>query len=161
MRILVTGSRNWVDKGIIREALAEVWHPNNVLVHGRCDSGADALADACWTHWGGKVERHRADWFGPCDPDPEVCQPGHRRPSRRNPAETYCPAAGPRRNRHMVNLGADLCIAFILARSPGSIGCAFLAGQAGIPLRVRHSGVGAAVLKELATVGDDTTLIPA
>lgn len=61
-RVLVTGSRSWEDRRVIRDALAEVWDRDAVLVSGACPTGADALCEACWTHWGGQVERHPADW---------------------------------------------------------------------------------------------------
>ena len=57
-RVLVTGSRTWTDTTTIRTALASVWgHGDAVLVSGGCPHGADRLAKACWTRWGGRVER--------------------------------------------------------------------------------------------------------
>lgn len=111
-RVLVTGSRNWQDRQVIRDALARVWHPEAVLVSGACPTGADALCEACWSHWGGQVERHPADWG---------------RLGR---------AAGPRRNAQMVALGADVCLAFILDGSSGATQTAALAQRAGILTRI-------------------------
>jgi hypothetical protein len=111
-RLLVTGSRTWSDRRMIRDVLAAAWDPERVLVSGACKQGADVLCESCWSHWGGQVERHPADW------------PAHGR------------RAGHIRNAVMVDLGADLCLAFILDRSPGATDCANLARQAGIPTRV-------------------------
>jgi hypothetical protein len=110
-RVLVTGSRDWDDTTAIRDALAAVWEPGAVLVSGACPTGADRLAEACWTAWGGRVERHPADWDG------------------------LGRGAGLLRNWLLVNLGADVCIAFIRAGSRGASHCARLAEQAGIPTR--------------------------
>jgi len=93
-RVLVTGSRTWTDTGTIRDTLASVWGDGSaVLVSGGCPRGADRLAEACWTRWGGHVERHPADW------------------------DRHGRAAGYRRNTAMVNRGADLCLAFLRGNS--------------------------------------------
>jgi hypothetical protein len=49
----------------------------------------------------------------------------------------YCPKAGPRRNRAMVCLGADVCVAFFKkgAANYGTAGCVKLAKAAGIDVR--------------------------
>ncbi|MEV0766616.1 SLOG family protein [Nocardia sp. NPDC050435] len=111
-RILITGSRTWADRPIIRAALAEVWSPEAILVSGACPRGADALCEACWAHWGGRVERHPADWRA------------HGR------------AAGFVRNQAMVALGAEVCLAFIRDNSRGASHTAALARAAGIPTRL-------------------------
>jgi SLOG family YspA-like protein len=123
MRVLVTGSRDWIDRSAIERALKdfgpEGWF---TVVHGHCPTGADAIADHVARSWGCEVERHPADW-----------SKGRK--------------AGPARNAAMVALGADLCLAFIgPCTSPrcnrpephdshGATGCADLAEAAGIPTR--------------------------
>ncbi|WP_197289114.1 SLOG family protein [Nocardia sp. NRRL S-836] len=44
LRILITGSRTWADRAMIRAALAEVWNPDSVLVSGACPNGATRSA---------------------------------------------------------------------------------------------------------------------
>jgi len=114
-RVLVTGSRTWTHTATIRDALASVWGDGTaVLVSGACPRGADRLAEVCWTRWGGRVERHRADWAR------------HGR------------GAGFRRNTAMVERGADLCLAFIRHNSRGASHTVALAQAAGIPTH-RHT----------------------
>lgn len=142
-RLLVTGSRDWKDEDAIRQSLAAVittLGPQNVtIVHGACPTGADALTDQIAGEWAGlAIERHPADW--------DHCAPGcpdkpHR--VRKQPGDIhhpgelddYCPGAGPRRNRHMVSLGADLCMPFPLPGSRGTKKCMRYARAAGIPIR--------------------------
>ena len=124
MRILVTGSRDWALWNTLNEALLEyAWEENILVVHGDCPTGADAMAQRfCDYQFGGRSERHPADW-------------------------SKGRAAGPERNRKMVNLGADVCLAFIgKCTSPrckrtdehyshGASGTADMAEAAGIPVR--------------------------
>lgn len=113
MRVLVTGSRHWPDEAAVwRELdalLAE--HGQITVVHGACPTGADAAAH----HWVAEAgdapvveEQHPADWG------------------------RYGPAAGPRRNREMVQLGANVCLAFPTVNSVGTVHCLRLAEAAGI-----------------------------
>lgn len=139
IRILVTGSRAWVDQYLLREALlhAAVGHDEVTLVHGRCDPrrpdgsvvrwdaalrarpavtdslrGADWLADRVAVEQAWAVEQYPANW--------------HRDGK----------AAGPLRNSAMVGLGAEVCIAFPLGQSAGTWDCVRKARAAGIPVRV-------------------------
>lgn len=114
-RILVTGSRRWTDVDKVHYTL-ESWmdaiaEPQEevILVHGECHlGGADIIARDYWLSKGRKDEPHPADW------------------------ETYGKGAGFVRNGEMVDLGADLCIAFILPDSNGTIDCLNRAIMAGI-----------------------------
>ncbi|MCK2239998.1 MULTISPECIES: DUF4326 domain-containing protein [unclassified Crossiella] len=116
-RILITGSRRWADRAMIRAALAEVWNPDSLLIAGARPKGADALCEACWTRWGGRVERHPADWNRHLQP------------------------AGFVRNEEMVRAGADLCLAFIRDNSPGASNTVTLARKAGIETRIFRSSL--------------------
>lgn len=140
-RLLVTGSRSWTDRDAITEALDDAvdllwpnYNPDNetiVLIHGDA-RGADRLAAEIWTRrWNMPTEPHPADWHGPCR---STCKHGHRRATAAG-TDTICPAAGLYRNIEMVELGADLCLAFILDSSPGTSQCASLAEKAGIEVR--------------------------
>lgn len=116
MRVLVTGSRDWADKEHVAEALIEAWEQAlegefPTLVSGACPTGADAIAEALAEEWGWPVERHPADWA------------------------RHGKAAGPLRNREMVERGADVCLAFPLGVSRGTRGCMALAKAAGIEVR--------------------------
>lgn len=131
MRILVTGSRDWRSEKLIEYTLDDCWRrfdgtPDSVLVSGACPTGADAMAEKAWEKLGMTVERHPANWD---DCDPDICDPAHRR--TRN-GKSYCPRAGFTRNRDMVRLGADICLAFIRNESKGATMTAQLAQQAGI-----------------------------
>lgn len=115
-RLLVTGSRKWTDEATIRYALLQAWQDLGMrrdvtLIHGACPTGADFLADRIWTRAGLPVERHPADWA------------------------QLKRAAGPIRNQGMVRAGADLCLAFLLPGSRGTLDCARRAEAAGIPIR--------------------------
>lgn len=125
-RILITGSRHTSDRRIIEGALGrwtEAALPSEVVfVHGACPTGADAIADGILRQWGfaGSIEAH---------------------PAQDHPTEKFgtWPGCGPKRNAHMVNLGAYICLAFPrrpLRRSPGTRGCIELAVDAGIPVRI-------------------------
>lgn len=132
-RILITGSRDWDDEYQIREALAEAYNdlgagPAVILVSGACPTGADKICEDVWHGVPLPVERHPADWDN-CEPG---CNPAHRR--ARN-GKSYCPKAGFTRNQKMVDLGADICLAFIKNNSKGASMTADLAEKAGIPVR--------------------------
>lgn len=122
-RVLVTGSRSWEDVRTLRSALndvlAQLASPATpvTVVHGDCPQGADRQASV-WvrdTQRGPRFavteEKHPANW----------ALNGKR--------------AGFIRNQLMVNLGADLVLAFIRDNSRGASHTAALAEAAGIPVR--------------------------
>lgn len=117
-RILVTGSRDWQGIDEIRVALTDVIKSNIrygefVLVHGACPKGVDLFAHVLW----------------------EAFQ-GARIPTKLLPAEQYPGGAFPSfkaRNQHMVNLGADVCLAFATKWASGTGQTARMARRAGIP----------------------------
>lgn len=120
-RILVTGSRTWTDRQVIREALQQAvkdvgeQHDDYdiVLVHGGA-SGADRMAELEWQLSGLLSEKHVPNW---------------------NPYGIFNAHAGHDRNQKMVRLGADICLAFIRDNSSGASDCARRAEAAGIPVR--------------------------
>lgn len=131
-RILVTGSRDWADPFTIWDALdakAALIIPAGyrmlTIVHGDCPTGADSIAQD-WTMFPHVFESvpplltvlnepHPADWA------------------------KWHNAAGPKRNKLMVELGADVCLAFIKNHSRGATGCLELALAAGIPTEVKRA----------------------
>lgn len=131
MRVLVTGSRDWTDLAAIAYALLDVTAlvPDVyvTVVHGGA-RGADTLADEAAETCGWLREPHsltRADW------NRDGSQAGHIR------------------NQLMVNLGADVCLAFVMPcakvncwiephDSHGTADCIARAKRAGIPVRTYH-----------------------
>lgn len=130
MRVLVTGSRDWTDRETVYRAIVQLqeqhaergydgqgnfvdWLVDGwVIVHGACPTGADAIADDFATTSWMAVERHPADW------------------------KKYGRRAGFLRNAEMVELGADICLAFQRNKSKGTQHTIDLARKAGIPVRL-------------------------
>lgn len=110
-RLLITGSREWTDEVAIHGAL--LLHGPGEVVHGAA-RGADRIAGALADRLGWPVDAHPADW------------------------DRYGRAAGTMRNRRMVELGADVCLAFPLPGSRGTWDCVRRARAAGIGV-VIHS----------------------
>jgi hypothetical protein len=94
MRVLVTGSRDWQNRDTVWKALTEFAEGTGtplrdvVVVQGECPTGADHDAYLWTLAMGAKNEPYPPDW---------------ERHGRRAPLS---------RNRRMVNLGADICLAF-------------------------------------------------
>lgn len=111
MRIIVTGSRHYDRYDRVLYTLLPYHTGTHTLVHGAAP-GLDTLAARAAEELKWEVEAHPADWG------------------------VVGPAAGPARNQLMVNLGADLCIAFPLKGSKGTWDCVKRAHEAGISVRV-------------------------
>lgn len=117
MRVLVTGSRDWPYPHAVEQELAALLGKSPLVVVQGGAKGADAAAYlwACHMQNQGvyqvRPETHDANWT---------------RDGK---------AAGFIRNQQMVNLGADLCLAFIFNDSKGASHCRERALWAGIPTR--------------------------
>jgi hypothetical protein len=121
VRILVTGSRDWPYPEIVHKELDRVTRGVRpvTIVEGACPTGADNFACDWVRIWNYDYadddvisERHPADWA------------------------KHGKAAGFIRNQGMVDLGADLCLAFVYNQSRGASDCLNRATTAGIPRRV-------------------------
>lgn len=140
VHVLVTGSRTWDDRQAVADALLDAWHDATqviseqvqfTVVHGDCPTGADAMAKQWAIENGVFHVAVPADWAAPCD---ATCTPEHRKVSSRH--GDYCPLAGHRRNQLMVDMGADLVLAFHRSNSRGTADCIRRAKKAGIPVRI-------------------------
>lgn len=113
IRVMVTGSRDWTERGIIRSALTQVSRNPGVesvtVVHGAA-RGADSIAADAAQTLGYAVEAHPADW------------------------ETYGKAAGVIRNTEMLNSGIDFVLAFQKGGSRGTAHAVKAARLRGIPV---------------------------
>jgi hypothetical protein len=122
MRILVTGSRDWLNPFVISYAIEEVLWPyfnlplpsgvdgdkSPVIGHGACPTGADYFANM-YAEWKGyEVEKYPAEW------------------------KIFGKAAGPIRNQVMVDSGADVVLAFKNPDSRGTQDCINRAKKAGL-----------------------------
>ncbi|MFB4280831.1 SLOG family protein [Nonomuraea sp. MTCD27] len=118
-RVLITGSRTWLDPLPVHNALTQLLREHGALavMHGACRTGADSYA----AQWVAQAVRRSpgnvveipvpADW------------------------ETHGRKAGPLRNQWMVDLGHDLVLAFHDGASRGTADCIRRAEKAGIPVR--------------------------
>lgn len=142
MRAIVSGTRKpkfpygAVHRGIHRVLL--IVREGNLRVgpiewvHGGHKSGVDKHADMVLRTAGFEPLIIRPDWLGPCDAD--FCEPNHRRNNKFGD-NTWCPAAGIRRNRAMIRLDPkpDFLLAFPDAHhSPGTWSTVEFADRAGV-----------------------------
>lgn len=124
-RVLVTGSRLGITQTAVWNELDDLYetqvsHGGFVVVHGGA-AGADAYANT----WAWNMRR-----LGNFDVRVEVYPAQWRREG------VYIPGAGHERNQKMVDLGADLVLAFIHNNSAGATGCMRMAMKAGLEVRV-------------------------
>ena len=113
MRILITGSREWENRGLILRAIRKHAPANTraaTIVHGDHWRGVDVMAKSVAAELGLPQEPHPADW--------------HK----------HGKAAGPIRNQEMVDSGVDVCLAFPMGKSRGTRDCMARAERAGIPV---------------------------
>jgi len=108
MRVIVCGDRNWDDHKIMLREMKKL-PPDTIIVEGGC-RGADKLAARIAKSLGFQVEEHPAKW------------------------EVHRKAAGPIRNKEMLDAGADLVLAFHkdFANSKGTKHMVTIARKAGI-----------------------------
>jgi hypothetical protein len=114
-RVLVTASRGWEDVERIYRALNMIRNRPLTVVHGGA-RGGDRIADM----WAREQGQARGVYV---EPHPVTAQE-YRFGGK---------AAPMRRNTFMVDLGANLCLAFIVNNSPGTMDCIRKALEAGIP----------------------------
>lgn len=112
MIVLVCGDRFWTDEGKIRERLGKL-PAGTTVIHG-AQRGADSLAGQVAKGFGLKVRGFPADWT------------------------KYGKAAGPIRNREMLDQKPDLVIAFHpnLEGSKGTKDTVTEAWRRGIPVEL-------------------------
>ncbi len=112
MLVLVTGSRTFTNKSLIELAFDELYPPDEVtLIHGDC-RGADKLAASIALEYGFEVQAYPADW------------------------KKYGRAAGPIRNRLMLDQNPDIVLAFPLPGSKGTKNCIRQAEKRGFTVKV-------------------------
>lgn len=138
-RILATCSRSFRDWSAARRILTAVYAevPDAVLVHGDCERGDRQIA-GIWKSLGGVDDPMPAKW-SECDWD---CPHATHRKIRRSTGEEYCPGAGHRRDRAMVETAPDRVLAFLdpASRTRGAFRTAEMAEAAGIPT-IRYPAV--------------------
>ncbi len=116
-KVVICGCRNYNDYAALRAfadaCLVHVREQEDIcIVSGTC-AGVDRLGERYAAERGYAVERHPADWVN------------------------YGRAAGPRRNREMVDC-SDCVIALWDGHSPGTKSLLEYARRCGKPLRIKH-----------------------
>lgn len=112
MKVLVCGDRNWADRELIREALKLLSGQDTIIEGGA--RGADTMAKGVAEELGLNVEVFKAEW------------------------KKYGRAAGPIRNRQMLDEKPDRVLAFHdnLEESKGTKDTVTEARRRGIPVSV-------------------------
>ena len=107
------GSRKWIDYPAIRDRMREL-DPEVTVIHGGAP-GADFWAGMAAAFAKRPVREFKADW------------------------KTHGKAAGPIRNRKMLDEGPELVIAFQIGKSRGTQDTIDEARRRGIPVEVHHA----------------------
>lgn len=118
MRVLVCGDRHWTDRDSIRARLSRL-PTGTIIIEGEAP-GADTLAREVAEELGLEVRRFPAQW------------------------DRYGRAAGPVRNRRMLEEQPDLVIAFHhdLSKSRGTANMVQLAARAGVTTEIHGAKEG-------------------
>ena len=111
LRVIVTGSRDWRKGSVIGIELAQL--PEGSTIVQGCASGADAIARSLALGLGFDVEDHWPDYVN-----------------------LSFAEANKARNQEMVDLGADLVLAFPTKRSRGTWDCVTRAGRANLQVKI-------------------------
>jgi hypothetical protein len=137
VKVLTTGSRTWEGvygysmTGLVLgrlQALSLALHSPLRLMNGACPQGSDVQVKRWAANRNVPLEEFPADWMN------------------------YGKAAGPMRNMYMVNLGADMCVAFLRDNSRGTQGTIDLARAAKIPTFVIPWGASELDVDDLPSV---------
>lgn len=114
MKVLICGSRDWEDRNVVLNRVSELWreHGSNVEIIEGGARGADSMARAGARMFKLKLTTVQADW------------------------DDFGAAAGPIRNREMLDMGPDLVLAFQRGDSRGTQDTIDEARKRGIPVEV-------------------------
>lgn len=117
MKILITGSRTWIDRTKIQKLMMQ--YRNAFFIFGDCPTGADAIAWAIAKRFKIKYKRFVAHW------------------------RIYGSSAGPIRNQEMVDYGPELAFAFRMpGKSKGTDDCINRCRAGGIESEIiKHGGL--------------------
>ena len=142
MRVLVCGGRDYNNFGTFGIAMDmvhdELLHANppTVVIHGKCKTGVDAMAQRWADMHGCDVLAFSADWNDLSHADAVI------KLSRNGPA--YDAKAGPRRNQKMIDEAhPDLCVSF-----PGG------KGTDDMVARARRAGIKIIDLRSMTSAKD-------
>jgi hypothetical protein len=109
---MITGSRNWTARGVMRKALEQVRDEGYELMIVGDATGADFMAEDLWLEWELSTTTFIADW------------------------KRYGKYAGSLRNQQMIDAGPELVLAFPRPASRGTFDAIRRARSKDIPVRV-------------------------